>query len=143
MKKNTKQAGRSVERPGLPKVNPSGLPYGCGSIQMRGKTWWAIYRDGEGRTIQENTKTDDQNIARLMVTERALETARAKVSALEAIIHEATEAGYSKLAGGWAGTQGGSEARDRGEHAGRSRSVRGDAGGRKEAQSTKTRGGKR
>lgn len=51
-----------------------------------------IYRDQEGRTIQENTKTVDQTAARRMVAERALETARAKVAALEQIIYEAEEA---------------------------------------------------
>jgi hypothetical protein len=48
-----------------------------------------IYRDTQGRTIQENTRTDNSDAARRMLVERALETARAKVLALEEMRHEA------------------------------------------------------
>src|SRR5881394_1046374 len=85
----TKKAVRSIDTPGAPKSNPSGMPYGTGSIQIRGNAWWMIYRDTEGRTIQENTRTEDIDVARKMLAARALETARAKVAALEAILNEA------------------------------------------------------
>jgi hypothetical protein len=88
VQKKRTQAGRSVENPGQPKSNPSGLPYGTGSIQIRGRVWWMIYRDTEGRTIQENTRTENQNEARRMLAVRALETTRAKVAALEQIVNE-------------------------------------------------------
>jgi hypothetical protein len=87
----TKQAVRSIERPGQPKANMSGMPYGTGSIQMRGRVWWIVYRDPQGRGIQENTRTEDFNAALRMLAERALETARARVTALERIIHETAQ----------------------------------------------------
>src|SRR5215471_8515048 len=92
MAKTTRRAARSIERPGQPRANPSGLPYGTGSLQMRGRTWWMIYRDTQGRTIQENTRTDNPDAARRMLVERALETARAKVLALEGMLNEAAQA---------------------------------------------------
>ena len=46
-----------------------------------------IYRDSQGRTITENTNTSSQEVARLAVALKALETARAKVLALEMIVH--------------------------------------------------------
>jgi hypothetical protein len=100
-----KKKPKSVEVPGQPKNNPSGLPYGCGSIQVRGKQWWGIYRDTLGRTIQENLHTESQDAARYLLAQRALETARAKVAALEQITHEG---------------QGGAGATPEGKEAGRS-----------------------
>jgi hypothetical protein len=125
MRKTTKQAARSQERPGLPKHNPSGLPYGTGSFQLRGRSYWIMYRDAEGRTVQENAKTGDAGIARLMVAERALVTARAKVAALEAIFNEAGQAGYAPTTEGWQRTSGpGRQPDDDGGQRGtRSRSV--------------------
>ena len=82
-----------MERPGQPKGNQSGLPYGCGSLQQRGLTWWIMFRDPLGRNIQENSRLTDYNAARRLLAERALETAKAKVAALEQIIHEAEETG--------------------------------------------------
>ena len=113
-----RRAARSTERPGQPRANPAGLPYGTGSLQMRGRTWWMIYRDTQGRTIQENARTDNPDAARRMLVERALETARAKVLALEGILNEAaqSEAGASHPAS--------SEAGHREQHGTRNRSVR-------------------
>jgi hypothetical protein len=91
--RKTRNTARSQERPGQPKANPSGLPYGCGSIQMRGRTWWMIYRDGEGRVVQENCQTEDQDAARVLVAERALATAQARVAELERIIREGKDSG--------------------------------------------------
>jgi hypothetical protein len=143
MRKTLKQAARSQERPGLPKANPSGLPYGTGSIQKRGRMFWAIYRDAEGRTVQENTKTEDADLARLFVAEKALVTARAKVAALEAIFDEAQKTGFAPTAtGGWERTAGAGEPGNGGEHEGGSRPVRRDAGRRAAAKGKTTRGGK-
>jgi hypothetical protein len=89
----TKQAVRSIERPGQPRANQSGMPYGTGSLQMRGTKWWIVFRDAEGRGIQENTRTEDFNAALRMLAERALETARARVAALEKIVDETEGAG--------------------------------------------------
>src|SRR5882672_9359743 len=95
----TKQAGRSTERPGQPKENPSGMPYGTGSIQMRGRSWWMIYRDVEGRTIQENTRTEDQDAARRMLAERAIITLEAQIAALREVLHEGQSKGNRGASG--------------------------------------------
>src|SRR5262245_45155095 len=102
MRTKAKQVGKSVERPGQPKVNPSGLPYGSGSVQKRGRMFWAIWRDPEGRILQENTNTEDPDLARLFVAERALSTAQARVAALEAIVNEAQKTTAGKRATGGA-----------------------------------------
>jgi hypothetical protein len=81
----TTRTKRSFERPGRPKENPNGLPYGSGSIQMRSRTWWMIYRDPEGRIIQENTRTDDQNAARRILAERAIVTLEARLKMLRKV----------------------------------------------------------
>lgn len=64
------------------------MPYGTGSLQRRGRTFWIMYRDEEGRTIQENSRLEDYGPARRLLAERALVTAKAKVAVLEQIIHE-------------------------------------------------------
>jgi hypothetical protein len=135
----TRRAARSLERPGRPKENPSGLPYGCGSIMMRGRTWWMIYRDGEGRTIQENTWTTDKRVARYMVTYRALETARAKVAALERILNE--EAPYAKALAARGTDHGYDRVRDREKYERGYRPIRNDATQRRDGR-TAHRGGK-
>ena len=89
MKKKT--AARSIERPGQPKDNQSGMPYGTGSLQKRGRTYWIMYRDPEGRQIQENSRLEDYAPALRMLAERALVTVQAKVAVLEAIINETEE----------------------------------------------------
>jgi len=91
MRTPQRRAAQSIERSGQPRANPAGLPYGTGSLQMRGRTWWMIYRDPEGRTIQKNTRTDNRDWARRMLVERALETARTKVLALEGMLDEAAQ----------------------------------------------------
>jgi hypothetical protein len=68
--------------------NPAGLPYGTGSIQMRGRVWWLIYKDETGRKIQANSGTDDQAAARRMLAVRAIKTLRARLAALRAVLHE-------------------------------------------------------
>jgi len=86
------KVAKSIETPGGPRSNPSGLPYGTGSLQIRGTSWWAIYRDAEGRTIQENMRTKDRNTALRMLLQKSLATAQAKVEALEKLLDEAEEA---------------------------------------------------
>lgn len=64
----------------------TGLPYGAGSLQMRHSRWWMIYRDADGRVIQENTRTQDPDAARQMLAARAVSTAKAKLNRLKAVI---------------------------------------------------------
>lgn len=134
MTKTRVKAARSTQTPGAPNKNPSGLPYGAGSIQVRGNVWWMIYRDTEGRVIQENTRTEDQDVARRMLAARALETLRAKIAVLEAILNEdpAQKKGRAAARGGKAGADTG--------HAGSRKAVRGDAARRGDGKGT---GGKR
>jgi hypothetical protein len=68
---------------------PTGLPYGSGSLQIRGRVWWMIYKDGEGQTIQESSGTQDRDEAVRLLAGRALPIARARVAALEAACEEA------------------------------------------------------
>jgi len=84
-------------------------------MQMRGRVWWMIYRDIEGRVIQENTKTEDRDAARRLLVVRALETMRAKVAAMEAILNEASSVEAPRQDSGSDGTR---------ERAGRVRSGR-------------------
>ncbi len=68
--------------------NESGLPYGAGSLQMRGKVYWIIYRDLQGKQIQENTQTDDRDAALMVLAKAALKMAQARVDLLKGIIRE-------------------------------------------------------
>ena len=68
--------------------NPGGLPYGMGSIQQRGRAWWMIYRDIQGRTIQENAQTEDQATARRRLAARALERVQAQAALLREVLRE-------------------------------------------------------
>jgi hypothetical protein len=60
-----------------------------GSIQQRGRAWWMIYRDIEGRTIQENAQTEDQATARRRLAARALERVQAQAALLREVLREA------------------------------------------------------
>lgn len=84
-----KQATRSAKRPGTLKTKA--LPYGSGSIQKRGRVFWLVYRDANGRMIQQSSGTQDAVIARRMIAERAIVTLQARIDALRAIINEATQ----------------------------------------------------
>jgi hypothetical protein len=131
----TKKAARSVETPGSPKSNPSGLPYGAGSMQIRGRMWWIIYRDTEGRVIQENSKTEDADVARRLLIGRALDTARAKVVALEGLLDETPKEKRDAVT---RRLQAGKRAKhERGVEA-----LRGDVAGSGNDTSAKARGGK-
>jgi hypothetical protein len=100
-----KQVQRSIEQPGQPRSNQSGFPYGTGSLQMRGRTWWIMYRDGEGRSIQENSRTEDYAAARHMLASRAIATLRARLAVLEGI---ASEGHHTGSGAGATGAEGGS-----------------------------------
>jgi hypothetical protein len=97
MSKQKQQAAKSAKRRGLPKSNPAGMPYGAGSMQMRGRVWWMVYRDVEGNTVHRSSGTSDPRVARYRLAQRALEGARARVAALETVMHE--EQAYVKEAG--------------------------------------------
>ena len=76
------------------------LPRGFGSLQKRRRTYWMIFTNAEGRKVQKNSHTDQPEVARLMLAERALETAEAKVRTLKAIIHEAQAADEAQCKAG-------------------------------------------
>jgi hypothetical protein len=69
-------------------LNPSGMPKGTGSLQVRRRTWWMIFRDAQGRIIQENTNTTHKTEARRVLAKAALATLREIVAELEHIAHE-------------------------------------------------------
>ena len=67
------------------RLNPSGVPWGVGSLQIRGRVYWMIYRDLAGRVIQENTLTANLEEARVVLAERAIEVSEARIVALKAV----------------------------------------------------------
>jgi len=77
---------------------PTGLPYGSGSLQIRGRVWWMIYKDGDGQTIQESAGTQDWDEAVRLLAARALPIALARVAALEKVAYEATGGKGSRTA---------------------------------------------
>ena len=72
-------------------ANPGGLPRGCGSIQMRRRTWWLIYWDADGVRRQENSWTADTMAARRMLAKRALAVLRARIAAVKQVMLEDEE----------------------------------------------------
>jgi hypothetical protein len=86
------------------------LPRGAGSMQKRGRTWWMIYTDAGGIKIQENSRTDDPAVARMLLAERALRTANAKAAAIQAIIDEAAQKVHQQIVAEYAGTEAGEQA---------------------------------
>lgn len=69
-------------------MNPSDMPYGAGSVQIRSAQYWMIYRDAEGTPIQENCWTLDRDEARRKLAARAIETLEARLEALRVILNE-------------------------------------------------------
>jgi hypothetical protein len=120
---NTPQqtAARSVKRTGSPTKNMSGLPYGTGSIQKRGRVYWMVYRDAKGKVRQENTGTGDRAEAQGILAQHALATLRARMEMLAAIIEAGNEA--AAQAGGKA-AQGGNQTGHGDQHRAGRRSVR-------------------
>jgi len=105
------------------------MPYGTGSIQMRGNCWWLMYRDTEGRTIQENSRTADQNAARRMLAERAIVTLEARLAVLRAVLHETREAKIQGDGGARRGDARKRAAADRGAEGNAANRQRGSKGG--------------
>jgi hypothetical protein len=68
-------------------LNSSGLPRGCGSLQIRRRTWWMIYSAG-GNIIQANTHTSDEDEARRILAGRALERVEAQAALLREVLDE-------------------------------------------------------
>src|SRR5689334_13732499 len=64
---------------------PTKLPYGSGSIQLRGRVWWMIYRDAAEQVTQENSRTEDQADALRLLANRAIRTMRSRIAVLKAI----------------------------------------------------------
>jgi|AmaraimetP72IA01_FD_contig_31_8322941_length_3684_multi_16_in_0_out_0_2 hypothetical protein len=108
------------------------LPYGSGSVRKRKDVYWLFYRDPEGRIIQETSHTSDYASAMVMLIDRALVTAQARVAVLRAAREEAKAA---------ATATGRDEALNRGEQGARRGSVRADAA-RRGAGRAANRGGK-
>jgi hypothetical protein len=69
-------------------INTSGLPRGMGSLQVRGRVYWAIYTDADGRNVQANTQTADPLAARLFLVQRAQEVLEAKLAAVQGMLDE-------------------------------------------------------
>jgi hypothetical protein len=65
------------------------LPYGAGALQKRTGYWLLIYRDLEGRRIQENSGTNDYARARMLLAERVLERLDAMRGRIGASLEEA------------------------------------------------------
>jgi hypothetical protein len=85
--------------------NPGGLPYGFGSMMMRGAKWWMIYRSVAGERVQENTFTADINEARVILCRTALRIAAERAALLEGaleaaevVLEQAKEAGDNQPA---------------------------------------------
>jgi hypothetical protein len=112
------------------------MPYGTGSIQVRGTKWWHIVTDETGRRLQQSTGTDDRDEALRIAVRRSIAILKARIGVLRAVLDETPRQGAR------ARTAGRGEARHRGEHAGGSGPVRRDAGQRAEKKTATTRGGK-
>jgi hypothetical protein len=70
------------------KQNTNGLPFGAGSIQMRGRQYWAIYRDEHGQRIQVGLDTADSDEALHLLAGRAMTVERHRVEMIEAVLNE-------------------------------------------------------
>jgi hypothetical protein len=68
--------------------NRGRMPWGYGSMQMRGASWWLIYRDADGKVVQENAQTAEEWVARLKLGQRAITTAEARLDAVCAVVNE-------------------------------------------------------
>jgi hypothetical protein len=68
------------------KLNSSGMPQGTGSLQLRGRVLWAVYRDEAGRKIQANTGTAELTAARRVLAHAAIAVQRARLAALRAVL---------------------------------------------------------
>ena len=76
-------------------LNPSGMPKGTGSLQIRGRVWWAIYTDETGRRVQANMETDNLDEARRELAARAIKVLQARLAALREVCGEGKQAAGS------------------------------------------------
>jgi hypothetical protein len=53
---------------------------------------WIIYRDGDGRQIQENSGTEDRDEALRILAVKAIEQLRGRIERLEAFAYEGKKA---------------------------------------------------
>jgi hypothetical protein len=61
------------------------VPYGAGSVQKRRASLWMIYRDTNGKTINENSHTADWDEATRLLCQRALPALEARVAEVKRI----------------------------------------------------------
>jgi hypothetical protein len=64
-----------------------------GSLHTRGRVWWMVYRDVDGRRVQENSYTSNRDLALRRLAAAALVEAQAETAALERIACETQSAG--------------------------------------------------
>jgi len=69
-----------------PRMNSSGIPYGCGSLQLRANYYWMIYYDAEGNRHQANTWATTEDEARSVLAIKAIDVQKARLAALEQLI---------------------------------------------------------
>ena len=62
--------------------NSRRLPYGCGSLQKRGRTWWMHFRAQQGRTIRRTAETADVLVARRLLASRSIVAVEARAALL-------------------------------------------------------------
>lgn len=121
-------------------LNSSGLPKGLGSLQVRGRAYWAIYTDAFGRIQQVNTQTADIAEARQFLAGRAALVLQAKLTAVLEVLGETPGAGAAARcnhpAAGQAGSRGNGKVSTRSARAGRTnpRAARTRETGKREAQ---------
>jgi hypothetical protein len=106
------------------------MPKGTGSLQVRRRTWWMIYRDAEGEIIQANTNTTDQTEARRVLAKAALATLREIVAELEYIAHEGRSKGHQseRPVGPRSGAAVSKGPRHTDPHGGKTKTSKGDKG---------------
>jgi hypothetical protein len=66
-------------------LNSIGLPKGTGSLQIRGRVYWAIYADERGRRVQANMETDNLDEARRELAARVIKVLQARLAALREV----------------------------------------------------------
>lgn len=74
--------------------NTSGMPKGTGSLQVRGRVYWAIYTDQFGRIQQVNTKAEGITEARRFLAALAIEVLQARLAAVQGVLDEGQGKGH-------------------------------------------------
>lgn len=70
-------------------LNSSGMPKGTGSLQIRGRVYWAIYTDEAGRKLQVNTEMTELADARRVLASAAITVLQMRLAKLREIRDEA------------------------------------------------------